>query len=303
MARRFGGKYSPRPGAPDQGFPGIAPDRLPDPAPRHPLAGRPAWLAFAAFPFLFNAFGDGPLALTRSLGAFATIGLAAFLMREGLKAEAAFAARKTARRPALPRKALGSVLLGAGLAVGAQAPELGLIGAAVVAAVGVALGLIAFGLDPMRDKGMAGVDAFQQDRVAKVVAEGERHLTALRAAIARIDDARLMARTEAFAASARGLFRAVEDDPADLTAARRYMTVYLQGARDAGEKCADLWASRRDETARAAFESLLDDLEANFTARTRALLDSGREGLEIEIEVLRDRLARDGVISPPDKAF
>ena len=116
-------------------------------------------------------------------------------------------------------------------------------------------------------------------------------------------DARLTARTEAFAASARGLFRAVEDDPADLTAARRYMTVYLQGARDAGEKCADLWASRRDETARAAFESLLDDLEANFTARTRALLDSGREGLEIEIEVLRDRLARDGVISPPDKAF
>ncbi|TKD25067.1 hypothetical protein FBT96_03505 [Rhodobacter capsulatus] len=303
MARRFGGKYSPRPGVPDQGFPGIAPDRLPETAPRHPLAGRPAWLVFAAFPFLLNAFGDGPLALARSLGAFATIGLAAFLMREGLKAEAAFAARKTARRPALPRKALGSILLGAGLAAGAQAPELGLIGAGVVAAVGAALGLIAFGLDPMRDKGMEGIDPFQQDRVAKVVAEGEKHLTALRAAIARIDDARLTARTEAFAASARGLFRAVEDDPGDLTAARRYMTVYLQGARDAGVKFADLWTSTQDARARAEFESLLDDLEANFTARTRTLLDSGREGLEIEIEVLRDRLARDGVISPPDKTF
>lgn len=301
MARRFGGKYSPRPMPPARGFPGIAPDRLPETAPRHPLAGRPTWLVFAAFPFLFNAFGDGPVALARSLGAFATIGLAAFLLREGLKAEAAFAARKTARRPALPRKALGAVLLGAGLAAGAQAPELGLIGTAVVAAVGVALGLIAFGLDPMQDKGMEGVDTFQQDRVAKVVAEGEKQLTALRAAIARIDDARLTARTEAFASSARGLFRAVEDDPADLTAARRYMTVYLQGARAAAETCADLWTSRRDETARAAFESLLDDLEANFTARTRALLDNDREGLGIEIEVLRDRLARDGVISaPPD---
>ncbi|ADE86237.1 5-bromo-4-chloroindolyl phosphate hydrolysis family protein [Rhodobacter capsulatus] len=299
MAQRFGGKYSPRPGAPTPGFPGVAPDRLPDPAPRHRLAGRPAWLVFAAFPFLFNAFGDGPLALARNLGAFATIGLAAFLLREGLKAEAAWDARKTARRPALPRKALGSVLLGAGLAAGAQAPELGLIGTGVVAAVGLALGLIGFGLDPMQDKGMEGVDAFQQDRVAKVVAEGEKHLTALREAIARIDDARLTARTEAFAASARGLFRAVEDDPGDLTAARRYMTVYLQGARDAGVKFADLWAGNRDETARAAFESLLDDLEANFTARTRALLESGREGLEIEIEVLRDRLARDGVISAP----
>lgn len=298
MAQRFGGKYSPRPGDPAKGFPGVAPDRLPEAAPRHRLAGRPVWLAAAAFPFLFNAFGDGPIALARNLGAFATLGLAAFLFREGLKAEAAWEARKTARRPAVPRKALGAVVLGAGLALGAQAPELGLIGAGLVAAVGVALGLIAFGLDPMRDKGMAGIDPFQQDRVAKVVAEGEKHLTALREAIARIDDARLTARTEAFASSARGLFRAVEDDPADLTAARRYMTVYLQGARDAGVKFADLWAGTRDAGARADFEALLDDLEAHFTARTKALQEGGREGLEIEIEVLRERLARDGVSAP-----
>jgi len=298
MAQRFGGKYSPQPMAPAKGFPGVAPDRLPDPAPRHRLAGRPVWLAAAAFPFLFNAFGDGPVALARNLGAFAVVGLAAFLFREGLKAEATWEARKTARRPALPRKALGSVTLGVGLALGAQAPELGLIGAGVVAAVSVALGLIAFGLDPMQDKGMEGIDPFQQDRVAKVVAEGEKHLKALRDAIARLDDARLTARTEAFAASARELFRAVEEDPGDLTAARRYMTVYLQGARDAGGKFADLWASSRDEQARAEFEALLDDLEANFTARTKALLESGREGLEIEIEVLRDRLARDGVTPP-----
>ncbi|PYF10312.1 5-bromo-4-chloroindolyl phosphate hydrolysis protein [Rhodobacter viridis] len=298
MAQRFGGKYSPQPMAPEKGFPGVAPDRLPDPAPRHRLAGRPVWLAAAAFPFLFNAFGDGPVALARNLGAFAVVGLAAFLFREGLKAEATWEARKTARRPAVPRKALGAVTLGVGLALGAQAPDLGLIGAGVVAAVGVALGLIAFGLDPMRDKGMEGIDPFQQDRVAKVVAEGEKHLEALRDAIARIDDARLTARTEAFAASARGLFRAVEEDPGDLTAARRYMTVYLQGARDAGVKFADLWASSRDGQARTEFESLLDDLEANFTARTKALLESGREGLDIEIEVLRDRLARDGVTAP-----
>lgn len=295
MAQRFGGKYSPQPTESAQGFPGVAPDRLPDPAPRHRLAGRPVWLAAASFPFLFNAFGDGPVALARNLGAFAVVGLAAFLLREGLKAEAAWEARKTARRPALPRKLLGSAALGIGLALGAQAPGLGLIGAGVIAGVGVALGLIAFGLDPMQDKGLEGLDPFQQDRVAKVVAEGEKHLTALREAIARIDDAHLTARTEAFANSARALFRAVEDDPGDLTAARRYMTVYLQGARDAGGKFADLWARSPDAKARADFETLLDDLEANFTARTKALLESGREGLEIEIEVLRDRLAREGL--------
>jgi len=295
MAQRFGGKYSPQPVDAAKGYPGVAPDRLPDPAPRHRLMGRPVWLAAAAFPFLINAFGDGPVALARNLGAFAVLGAAAYLIRDGLRAEAAWEARKVARRPALPRKLLGALFVGAGLALGAQAPDLGVIGGAIVASVGAALSLIAFGLDPMRDKGMEGIDPFQQDRVAKVVAEGEKHLSALREAMARIDDARLTARAEDFATSARALFRAVEDDPGDLSAARRYMTVYLQGARDAATKLADYWAQSRDAKAKADFEALLDDLQANFTARTQSLIAGGREGLEIEIEVLRERLAREGV--------
>ena len=47
---------------------------------------------------------------------------------------------------------------------------------------------------------------------------------------------------------------------------------------------------------------LLDDLEANFTARTRSLIANGREGLEIEIDVLRDRLAREGLALAPRRS-
>ena len=38
----------------------------------------------------------------------------------------------------------------------------------------------------------------------------------------------------------------------------------------------------------------------NFTARTKALLANDREGLDVEIEVLRDRLAREGLAPRSD---
>ncbi|MFT3687871.1 5-bromo-4-chloroindolyl phosphate hydrolysis family protein [Paenirhodobacter sp.] len=299
MAQRYGGKYSPQSG---EGYPGVAPDRVPQPAsePRHPLAKRPGWLIAMAIPFLGHAFGNGPDGLVRGLGAFALIAGGVFLLREGLRAEAAWSARRVARRPAIPRKIFGSVTVGLGLALGAQAPEMGLAGAITVGVVGAALSLAAFGLDPLRDKGMEGVDSFQQDRVARAVTEGEKHLREMREAIARANDGLLSARVERFGETARQLFRAVEQDPGDLAAARRYMGVYLEGARDATVKFADLWAATRDPKARDDYEALLTDLEGNFTARTRSLIEGGREGLEIEIDVLRERLAREGITGPRD---
>ncbi|SOC10943.1 5-bromo-4-chloroindolyl phosphate hydrolysis family protein [Rhodobacter maris] len=298
MAKRYGGKYSPSPNAESRGYAGVAPDRLPETGPAHPMTRRLVWLVVAALPFLFNAFGAGPLTLARSLGSFALIAGAVFLIREGLKAEAAWQARKVARRPVLPRKAFGALGIGLGLGLGAQAPEIGALGAGLIGLIGAALSLFAFGLDPMRDKGLEGVDPFQQDRVSKVVTEGERELAAMAEAIARADDARLTARVAAFAETAHELFRAVEEDPGDLGAARRYLTVYLSGARAASEKYAGLTGALRDAKARAEYEALLDDLEANYAARTRALRENDRVALEIEVEVLRERLAREGLREP-----
>lgn len=297
MAQRFGGKYSPesRPGDPAQRpLAGREYDpALPAPI-RHPYEGRPFWVVLCAAPFLLGGFGEGSVVLALSLAAFAGIAASAWMTREGLRAEAAYDARRVARRPALPRKLLGSALFAFAIGAGAL-PESGPLGAALVGVIGLVLHALAFGPDPRRDKGMEGIDPFQQDRVARIIAEGEKYLDGMKAAILRTRDRRLEARVEVFAATARSLFEAVEQDPADLTAARKYMGVYLMGARDATVKFADLWTATRDEAARADYEALLADLEANFTARTRSLIEGGREGLEIEIEVLRERLAREGV--------
>jgi uncharacterized membrane-anchored protein YjiN (DUF445 family) len=145
----------------------------------------------------------------------------------------------------------------------------------------------------MADKGMEGVDAFQTGRVAHAVEEGEKHLAAMQDAILRAGDRKLEKRVDQFAAAARTMFRTIEADPGDLTAARKYMSVYLMGARDATVKFADHYAQTRDASARTDFESLLTDLETTFAQKTTAFLSNNRTDLDVEIAVLRDRLKLD----------
>lgn len=294
MAQRFGGKYSPSPSA--EGDP-----------PRHPFHGKRASRAggranlmfFAPLPLAPRAFLSDPTGMATTLAGLGLLLLAAWLTREGLIAEDAWAARKVARRPAIPRKMFGSVLTGAGLFLAGMGPEAGFLAPAIFAVLGIGLHSAAFGLDPMKDKGMEGVDTFQQDRVARVIDEAEKHLKTMSDAIRRAGDRPLEARVERFQSIVREMFRTVEEDPRDLTAARRYLVVYLLGARDATVKFADFYGRTRDRAAREAYETLLADLERNFSDRTRALLLDDRADLDVEMEVLRERLQREGVRPDP----
>ena len=292
MARRFGGQFSP--GA--DGTPGAAPP--PAPALEAPMKGRARvtiLMALALLPVATAFFQPTATALAVNLASGAAIFASGVLTREGIRARAAWAARKVARRPAWPRKMFGAALLALGVVLGAMTGLAGLGPALIYGVVAAALHVAAFGTDPMRDKGMEGVDAVQTDRVARTVEEAERHLAAMRDAVLRARDREAENRVARLSAKARAMFRTVEDDPRDLTAARKYLGVYLMGARDAAAKFADLYAATRDPAAKAEFFGLLDELERGFDAKRETLLVADRTDLEVEIEVLRDRLKRDGL--------
>ncbi len=284
MSQRFSGRYSPNAAKQD------APATVARP---HPVGARVNLLFVLPFAFALRAFFQDATGLALNLSAFAILMLAAWLTREGVLAQAAYAARTVARRPAIPRKIFASVLTGAGLAVAALAT--GVIPAMIFAVLGAALHFGAFGPDPLKDKGMEGIDTFQTDRAAQAIEEAERHLTEMMAAIKRSGDRVLARRVEGFAANVRPLFRTIENDPRRLNAARRYLGIYLMGARDATVKFAELYARNQDTEARVEYEALLDDLETRFSLRREALLADDRTALDIEIEVLRERLEREGL--------
>lgn len=287
MAQRYGGKFSPDGGPnnatppPSNPFEGKKPSRA---------GGRVNFLFLLPFPFLISAFRADPAGLLMNLGAFGLLLLAAWLTRDGVLAQDTYDDRKVAKRPAIPRKIFGSLLTGAGLAVAGLADG-SLVNAAIFGLLGTILHFGAFGPDPLKDKGVAGSDRHQSERVAKAVDRAEEQLDRMTRSIKELSDRKLEARVDRFVTTARKMFRTVEQDPRDLTAARKFLGVYLQGASDATVKFVDLFSRTKDPKARSDYEALLDDLETNFAAKTEKLLLDDRTDLNVEIDVLRERLA------------
>ncbi len=291
MAQRFGGKYSPNTPPPGPGpAAGSAHPALSTRDNTGKTGARSAVMFLLPLLFLGPLFGGSPDSLIFSLLAAGLMLASAFVTREGIKAQIAFDARKVARRPAFPRKIAGAVLAGLALVAGTMVGAQGPVYPALFGLIGAALQLGAFGPDPMHDKGAEGIDQFQSDRVARAVDEAEGYVKAMTDAILRAGDVQIERRVDQFASAAQGLFRTIENDPGDLTAARKFLSVYLMGARDATVKFADLYAQNRDPKARSDYEALLGDLETNFAERTKALLANNHVDLDIEIAVLRDRL-------------
>ena len=286
MAKRFGGKFSPD---------GQSSNDTAD----QPVTARPGMapnvLFIPAIILVFTSLNESPATLVMGLIGAGTLSAAAWMLREGLKAEAAYNERKVARRPAVPRKMLASALTGVGATIAAYTGDNGLIGSVLYGVAGLGLHVAAFGIDPMADKRMEGVDTRQQDRVARVVDQAEAHLDVMKSQIAALGDRKLESRVASFQTVARRMIRTVEEDPRDLTAARKFLGVYLMGTRDATVKFVDLYGRNKAADARASYEALLDDLEQNFASKTEKLLLDDRSDMDIEINVLRDRLQRDGV--------
>ena len=296
-AQRYGGKYSPQ---------GAEPGKAPPPVPpfrnrrARQVSLRARLMYLFPLPLLFAGLG----AITRGsapemlgeLGGFVGLMGAAWLLNEGLRAEEAYAARSIARPPAIPRKLFAAVLAGAAVALaGTLGLGQDLFTALIFGIVAGGAHVAAFGLDPMRRKGMEGIDAATSERVARAIERAEGLLRDTTAAAKRVGDRPLEARIDRLADQARDVFRTVEEDPRDLARARTFLSVYLLGLRDATVKFADLYGRTRDVQVRAKYESLLSDLETSFAAKRTLLLEDNRSNLDVEIEVLRERLQQDGL--------
>lgn len=301
MAKRFGGEFSNQ----NQGDDGRE-TVTHQPMEVAPFKGRTPQRHGAKINILFILplllvpallFNSGVTALAMDILGGAVLLLGAWLTRDGVRAEDAYNERKVARKPALPRKILGGVSTGIGVMLlvlgGTNFGVESIVASQIAGFLAIALHLFSFGLDPLKNKGMAGMDTFTSDRVARKIDEAEAILTEQKEAIARVRDKQLEARVDRFQTVARGLFRQVEEDPRDLNAARRYLGVYLTGARDATVQFANLYTRNRDVKVRSDFITFLDDLEGNFAARSQTLLIDDRTNFDVEIEVLQDRLNRE----------
>jgi hypothetical protein len=193
LAQKFGGKFSPNGTGSDGIREAVVDERKVD------AAGAKANVLFVPGVILaFLSLNEGALDLILGLFGAAVLTLAAWLTRDGLRAATAFDMRKVARKPSIPRKLFGSALTGVGIALASFSNDPSILAAILYGVVVGGLHTAAFGIDPLRDKRMEGIDTFQQDRVAKVVDEAEAYLAAMKDHIDSIGDRHLETRTAQF---------------------------------------------------------------------------------------------------------
>jgi len=299
-AQRFRGDHSPEGKADEPHIEARKPAKL---KLRKKPGGFALWLMFfAPFPLLLEGFSQisnaSPIGAATSFGIYALFVLAAWTLREGLQAEAAYNERKIARPPMFPRKLIAAGLSGTAVFLAAWFGwDKGMFAGIGLGALAAAAHIVAFGFDPMKRKGLPGFNEYETDRVARAVDKAEALMAEIEAAATGINIRSVERKVGGLLDTVREMLRTVEHDPRDLTRARKYMGVYLSSARDATIKFAEL--NQRDPNAgkQAEFVALIADLETSFNGERQLMLQDNQSDLDIEIEVLQERLQREGHVA------
>ncbi|OED43875.1 hypothetical protein AB833_02985 [Chromatiales bacterium (ex Bugula neritina AB1)] len=243
-----------------------------------------------------NAFGDVVSALGYAAG-FALSMIAATLVRKGLDIEFEARRRKIVRRSsAIPYKALGAVVLGAGILIGANlGAEIKLVNSFLLALGALAGVVMVYGTDPSRSAPEMPAIGVSAEEVLEILEEAEAKILAIEAARSRIHNVELKDRLRSIVSGVREIMAIVEEDPRDLRRARKFLKVYLDGAQRVTEGYADTHTQGDTEELDKSFRSVLTTIETVIGEQKQKLLENNLTELDVQIEVLQLQLEKEGV--------
>lgn len=254
----------------------------------------PLPVLIAAVVSLAHGSLDGLLGNAAGYGLFLA---GALLLRRGLLTEAEYGRRRVARAP-WPLKTLGGSVIA--LATGITA----WFGAGQHPAIAVAFGLAAllgcylsYGFDPRVAKRFTdrdGVDV--TDRVLEALTQAEASIASIEQSTRNIRNAELNSRLRRIVAQARQILTMLEEDPRDLRRARKFLNVYLDGAKQVTEGYAKTHARVAAPELEDNFRRVLATIEDVFQEQQQKLLETDVTDLDVQIEVLTTQLKREGVI-------
>ncbi len=252
----------------------------------------PAPLLLAAL----TALGAGNLpAFLADAAGFGLFMSAAWLTRRGLRAAHGEQPR-FARSGRWPLKTLGGALtvLAAGVtahfAVG-HGPAISLAFAAV-AALGFHL---AYGFEPLGRRHRSIIGDGQSRRVIEALAEAKDRLLDLERTAAALTNPELKLRLERLSVQGRGILDQIAERPTDLYRARKFLNVYLEGVQQVAEGYARTHRRADSRELEQNFRNVLVTVEEVFAEQRQRLLETDVLDLDLQIEVLKKQLQREGI--------
>jgi 5-bromo-4-chloroindolyl phosphate hydrolysis protein len=146
-----------------------------------------------------------------------------------------------------------------------------------------------------RQFSVAAVSGVDQAAVTAQLKQAFGRLQGIEAAARQIAVPEFGARLLRITALGRQILAEIERDPRDAARARRFLNIYLDSAERVTVEYARTHGQLRSRPLEANFRQLLVDLEQNFTAQHRRLLENDILELDVEIEVLNARLKQEGI--------
>lgn len=244
---------------------------------------------------VFSLWTDDPELLAASGGGWLLFMLGALLCRRGRRLERQERDRRmTSGSGRLLKMAGGGVI---GLATAFTA----LFAAGHGLPIALAFGLLAaLGYFLLYGNDVAGAVSRRLpqaagDEAAALLQDAWRRLDGIEAASRRISSAEFRQRLGHIVGGAERILKLVADDPRDLRRARKFLTVYLEGARRITEEYARTHAGGGPAELEHNFRTLLVDMQNTCEDQYAKLLQHDSSDLEVQIEVLSARLRREGV--------
>ncbi|WP_027160211.1 5-bromo-4-chloroindolyl phosphate hydrolysis family protein [Methylobacter luteus] len=255
------------------------------------------FLPLALIPATFIALGKGHLlgVLVNAIG-FGLYMLAAWCVRKGLQAEHIYNKSRIARPPQ-PLKMTAAIIaaLTTGMVawLGAGRP----LPVALLFAVGAFLGMyLSYGFDPRKEKNIVAAHGYSRDEILQTLEDSSRIIRGIEQANDRIRNAELNQRIERICEIADSILAEIEADPRDIRRARKFLNVYLDGARQVTEGYAKTHPQTQSGELEQNFRNVLETIESVFQEQHQKLLEEDVFDLDVKIEVLATQLKREGIL-------
>ena len=259
------------------------------------------WLMFALpLPLLVKAVlslwtGNATMLGASSVG-FLLMMIAALLTRRGIQQELDAAERPFSGRGRRPLKALAGAILA--LATGFTA--FAAVGQSAVVALAYAIGAAAgyfmlYDFDARGHRPRRFGTAGHTDEVRGVLAAAYDRVRSLEQSAGAFDNREFRDRLTRIAGIVRNILVAIEEDPADLRRARKFLNVYLEGTQQVAAQYVRTEQYARSLEREQNFRTLLVDIENTCHEQHERLLQHDVLDLDVQIEVLTARLRHEGV--------
>ncbi len=257
------------------------------------------WAGLFGWP-LFLAMVRGNFRDTLALGvAIVLLWVGGNLIARGSREAFENEGRPLTRNPT-PRRLLGAIAAGAAaFAVSFGVADDGMGMALLFAAITGGGCVLAYGLDPRLDRGVleaaakrAGVNS--RDVIA-AIEEAQRKVEGIEEAAQGLHSRELKSRLDRICRQAYTILGQLEQDPKNLSRARRFLVTYLDGTRDVVTQYAAQQRDLADTPLAENFRRVLTTVEQVFAEQEEVLKQDDKLNLEVQIEVLETQLKREGV--------